>query len=152
MRTLLEQEESVLIMHRRMLLGALLPAMLAGAVPARAQDPGTARTFATQTSSGTVVLEVTPSWTAEGRLVVTLAANTHSGDLGSLNLLEAVRLHVDEIEYAPAEAGSLSGHHAQAKIVFTLPEPPSAFRLEIREGPSVPARVLKWPIEGVGGS
>jgi len=139
-----------MIKRRLMLLGALSLAMGAGVVPARAQEPGAARSFATQKSPGTVTLEVTPSWSAEGRLVVAVAANTHSGDLGSLNLGEAVRLFVGDDVYAPAEAGSLSGHHGEAKVVFTLPKPPTAFRIEIRDAPDAPIRVLKWPPEGDG--
>jgi hypothetical protein len=119
--------------------------------PVHAQDENPA--YATQTSEGAVTLEVTPKWTSDG-LVLTLTANTHSVDLASIDLGEAVRLYLsDDTATEPVRAGSLDGHHAEAEVVFELelPEAPTAFRIEIRGVADVDVRVLTWPLEGEGG-
>jgi hypothetical protein len=118
------------------------------ASPIQAQDPNPA--FATQTSEGEVTLEVTPTWTSDG-LVLTLVANTHSVDLAAIDLAEAVRLYLsDDVATEPVKAGALDGHHAEAEVVFELPEAPTAFRIEIRGVADVEVRILTWPPEGEG--
>lgn len=100
--------------------------------------------YETQESAGTVALELQPRW-ADGLLLVEVSANTHSVDLATLDLAGDVRLVVDEVEYAPVEAGSLSGHHARATLRFEVPERPAAFRIMIQDVPDSPLRILSWP-------
>lgn len=129
--------------------GAIALAIAAVAVPAQAQTAESDRTWPSRTSPGEVTLEATPTWSGTA-LVITLVANTHSVDLGSVDLTRSARLFVGDTEHAPADAGSLEGHHARARLVFELPEPPASFRLEIRDVPDVPLRVLAWPAADQG--
>ena len=105
-----------------------------------AQDTG----FAKQASVGQVTLELEPRW-QDGAFVLDIRANTHSVDLGGIKLEEAVRLIIGETSIAPTEAGSLSGHHASASLVFPLAKRPTSFTIEIRGVPDVPVRTLRWP-------
>ena len=100
-------------------------------------------TFATQTSEGEVTLELEPRW-RDGEFVIQVNANTHSADLSAVNLLEQTRLFIGDRELTPSEAGSLTGHHATATILFTLDERPTTFTIEIRDVPDVPVRRLTW--------
>lgn len=130
-------------------MGVLLLALASGAQPAHAQDTSDLRTWNTQKSAGEVTLDVTPEWTLKG-MTLKLSANTHSVELGEVNLREAVRLYVGDVAYTPAQAGSLGGHHGQASVLFAMSEVPTAFRVEIRDVPDVPLRVLKWPKDAGG--
>ncbi len=100
--------------------------------------------YVKQTSEGEVTLELSPQW-QDSVLVVEIRANTHVVDLSSVNLGEQIRLIVDGTEVSPVDAGSLSGHHAQATVVFRLEKRPSNFTIEVRDIPDVPLRVLTWP-------
>lgn len=108
------------------------------------EQPSTAGGYETQESADTVTLEVQPRW-ADGLLLVEVSANTHSVELATLDLTGAVRLVVDEVEYAPVDAGSLSGHHASTTLRFEVPERPAAFRILIQDVPDSPLRILSWP-------
>jgi hypothetical protein len=103
--------------------------------------------YAKQTSEGEVTLEVLPQW-RDSVLAVEISANTHSVELADVNLLEQVRLVIDDVEVIPAEAGSLSGHHATATVLFRLEKRPERFAIQIRDVPDVPLRVLTWPAAG----
>jgi hypothetical protein len=107
------------------------------------EQPSNAGGYETQESAGAVTLELQPRW-ADGLLLVEVSANTHSVDLATLDLAGDVRLVVDEVEYAPVEAGSLSGHHARATLRFEVPERPAAFHLMIQDVPDSPLRILSW--------
>ncbi len=119
-------------------------AVLAGPAGLAAQDTETTTTYEVRTSPGQVSLEAQPEW-RDGRLVVSLSANTHSVDLSTIELRESVRLVVGDLEYAPGESASLAGHHARAVLTFKVPWQPDAFTLRIRGVPDVPERVLQWP-------
>lgn len=101
--------------------------------------------YATRVSEGEVTLEVRPRWTG-GALVLEISADTHSVDLSTLDLADAVRIVVDGEEHAPSDATSLGGHHAVARVTFSsIPSIPSAFDVRIRGVPDVPERTLSWP-------
>lgn len=129
---------------RRFTVFLAVAALLVSAAVLDAQESQRAASYEAQVSTGQVSLEARPEW-REGRMAVSLSANTHSVDLSTLDLAESVRLVIGETEYAPVEAGSLSGHHARATLVFELPERPAAFTLRIRDVPDVKERVLQWP-------
>lgn len=126
------------------LLGALV-LWYTGPDALRAQETDTGTAYKAQTSAGQVSLEARPEWRG-GRLVVSLSANTHSVNLSTVDLAQSVRLVIGDQEFAPAEAGSLSGHHARATLVFQISAQPEAFQLRIRDVPDVEERVLEWPI------
>lgn len=135
-------------------LSALL-AMTPGFSRASAQEPregSGAQTaeYEPKVSEGRVTLELRPSW-ADRRLRFELSANTHSGDLGSLDLLDLVELVVGDRRFRPTTAGRLSGHHARTTLSFDLAERPERFALEIRGVPDVPVRTLRWPAEPAAG-
>lgn len=99
--------------------------------------------YEAQESAGSVTLELQPRW-SDGQFVLELSANTHSVDLASLDLAGDVRLVVGETEYAPVEAGSLSGHHSRATLTFEIPERPTEFHIMIQDVPDSPLRILSW--------
>lgn len=119
-------------------------ALWPGAVAVSAQETEATTTYEARTSQGQVSLEAQPEW-RDGRMVVSLAANTHSVDLSAIDLTESVRLLVGGMEYSPVEAGSFSGHHAKARLAFAVATRPDTFKLRIRNVPDVPERVLEWP-------
>jgi len=132
---------------------ALVPGMPAsaqhsghgGAPPASRAEALPAQTiFQPQESAGEVTLSLAPRW-SDGKLIVLLAANTHSVDLAALDLKQAIRLTIGENTIAPSAADSLSGHHARARVVFPLATAPEHFAIEIRGVPDVEVRVLHWP-------
>jgi hypothetical protein len=125
------------IVGATLLASAVTPAAYASEGP---QDTA----YVKQASEGEVTLELSPRW-QDSVLVVEIRANTHSVDLSSVDLGEQTRLIVDGTEVNPVEAGSLSGHHAQATVVFRLEKRPSSFTIEVRDIPDVPLRVLTWP-------
>lgn len=121
-----------------------------------AGGPGTARAqssgapggqgggYPPQISDGRVTLELAPRW-EDSVLVVRVSANTHSVALAELKLGELMRLVINEKEIAPVRAGTLSGHHGSADVVFRLASRPAAFSVRVRDVPDVPLRVLSWP-------
>lgn len=115
-----------------------------GAVAVSAQEMEAATTYEARTSEGQVSIEVQPEW-RDGRMVVSLSANTHSVDLSALDLTESVRLLAGGMEYSPVGSGALSGHHAKATLTFALAVRPDTFKLRIRNVPDVPERMLEWP-------
>lgn len=107
-------------------------------------DAGTDSLYATRTSKGEVTVEVRPRWSG-GAVVLEISADTHSVDLSTLDLADAVRLLVGGEEHAPSDATSLGGHHAVARVTFSsIPSLPSAFDVRIRGVPDVPERTLSW--------
>ena len=106
----------------------------------RSQEQG----YATQTSQGAVTLDLRPQWEG-GRLVIGIAATTHSGDLSQISLQDQVRLVVEADTLAPVETGALRGHHGQASVAFRLAGKPQRFTVIIRDVPDEPLRILKWP-------
>jgi hypothetical protein len=105
-----------------------------------AQEP----VYARQTSQGEVVLEVQPRW-EEGVLLFEITANTHTVELGGVDLLKSTRLLMGADTLAPVSAGSFKGHHASVTVRFEIRNRPEKFDLEIRDVPDVPVRVLRWP-------
>lgn len=125
--------------------GTAVALLLAGIGSAlAAQDPADVPGYETRTSPGQVSLDVTPRW-EDGSLIFEIAANTHSVDLGGVDLMGTVRLLRGDTPVEPSSAGSLTGHHARAEVVFRLDERPERFALEIRDIPDVPVRTLHWP-------
>ncbi len=118
------------------------PLLRVGGVASSAQDAE----YPPQLSEGEVTLVLSPRW-EDSALVVTVRANTHSVELGSLDLGALTRLVVGDEEIAPAQAGSLSGHHARATLIFRLKARPDHFAIRIRDVPDVPVRTLTWPEE-----
>lgn len=104
------------------------------------QDQG----YATQISQGTVTLELQPRW-EDGRLMIGIAATTHSGDLSEINLQRQVRLVVEGDSLAPEDTSALRGHHAETVVAFKLARRPQLFTVVIRDVPDEPLRILKWP-------
>ncbi len=131
------------------LLFATAPAPTAGdaAAPedgAGIQDAVADSVYPVRVSEGQVTLEVRPRWSG-GELVLQIAANTHSVDLSTVELMDAVRLLVDGREVEPDAATTLAGHHAVARVTFSsIATPPPAFDVRIRGVPDVAERTLSW--------
>ena len=113
---------------------------VAGATGSAQQGPG----YTKQVSPGAVRLELTPEW-QDSALVVLIRAETHSGELGVINLKEQVRLVVDRQVYEPAAASTLKGRRAVAWVLFRLPQKPQQFAISIWKVPDTDLRILRWP-------
>lgn len=111
-----------------------------GGVDRPSQDPA----YAKQVSSGAVTLELTPEW-QDTVLLVTVRAETRSGDLAMIYLKEQVRLVADRKVFTPEAASSLRGSRGVAWMIFRLPKKPEQFAISIRDVPDVELRILRWP-------
>lgn len=135
--------------YKGIVVAAAVFGLLSGGLgTARAQSSGApggqGGGYPPQVSKGRVTLEVAPRW-EDSVLVVGVSANTHSVALAELKLGELVRVVIDETEIAPVRAGTLSGHHSSADVVFRLASRPDTFSVTVRDVPDVPLRVLSWP-------
>lgn len=101
--------------------------------------------YATRSSGGEVSFEITPRGMVDGRFVVDVRANTHSGDLAEVDLGGVVALAVDGRELRPARADRLQGHHAAGSVAFQISPAPARFEIVLRGVRSMPARRLQWP-------
>jgi len=91
--------------------------VVVNAVACKATDQSTgSESYATRSSSGSVAFELTPRGVQNGRFVIDLRANTHSGDLSEIDLKRGVVLRAGDKELRPAVASELSGHHAGGSI------------------------------------
>lgn len=90
-----------------------------------------------------MAFDVAPVWD-RGRLELRLSANTHSGDLATIDLWRAVRVIARGDTLAPVGAEPLAGHHAQARVSFLIPDAPADFTVLIQDDSTRAARVLRW--------
>ncbi len=95
------------------------------------------------TETGDVEISLTPSWQGQ-QLVIDVAFNTHSVDLGPFDLSQITMLKYNKKEIKPTEASSLSGHHGSGKIIFQLNAFPKTFTLIIEGIPAVQKRIYNW--------
>lgn len=96
------------------------------------------------TGAGDVQVQLTPLDVENGRLKVEISANTHSVDLGEVNLQEQTILEFAGDTLKPASAPRLSGHHASGVLEFETGGEISAFTIRIRGIPLEEERVFAW--------
>ncbi|MBI3032488.1 hypothetical protein HYY69_03365 [Candidatus Woesearchaeota archaeon] len=96
------------------------------------------------TDDGNVAIDLTPTKIEQGKLLVDLAANTHSVDLSQFDLKQIISLTFDGKSMKPVEAPALSGHHANGILVFNAGEALKSFTITIEGIPQEQRRVYQW--------
>lgn len=96
------------------------------------------------TDSGDVSIALTPIKVENGRLYISIAANTHSVDLSQFNLEEIISLSYDGKSTKPAEASRLSGHHTSGELVFPVKGSLNGFTITILGVPKISERRFEW--------
>ncbi len=96
------------------------------------------------TDEGDVSIDLTPQKIEQGKLYVSLAANTHTVDLSGFNLKQIISLSFDDKVIKPREAPTLSGHHANGMLVFNVGKPLTSFTITIEGIPQQQKRVYQW--------
>ncbi len=108
-------------------------------------------TFSAKTTGsledGDVEIQLTPGLINDNRLVVKVAMNTHSVDLGAFDLVKITTLEYGGKTINPIEAKRPSGHHSYGKIIFDIGEELSSFKINIRGIPKIQNRVYEWNTE-----
>lgn len=90
-----------------------------------------------------VLVELIPLGAEDGNFIVSLAANTHSVNLGNVDLMESTILVIGGERFAPVQAPKLGGHHAGGELVFDhIPE--GAFSIIITGIPTSEERLFTW--------
>lgn len=93
---------------------------------------------------GDAVVDLKPRGPKNGRLVVSLSANTHSVDLGQFDLTRITTLEYQGKVFRPVKASRIGGHHTRSKIVFDIGEDITSFKIIIKGIPRVQERVYEW--------
>lgn len=100
--------------------------------------------FPSRTNDGAISFTLTPR-SEKGNLVVEVRANTHSGDLATLDLTRAMVMEVEGKIFHPTMAGSLTGHHASTTVTFEPGVIPAAFAIKLASGRESGNLVFRWP-------
>ncbi len=98
------------------------------------------------TSEGNVAIDLTPRF-SNNKLIVDIAANTHSVDLSQFDLLKIMALEYNGKTISPTSAPKLSGHHASGEIVFDVKEKLTSFKIMITGIPLQNKRIYNWEIK-----
>ncbi len=96
------------------------------------------------TEPGDVSMELTPLGIKDGRLQVSIVANTHSVDLSQFDLKEIAELESAGKKTKPVSAPVLSGHHASGLLEFDIDNPVKSFVIRIVGIPKVEERIFEW--------
>jgi hypothetical protein len=80
----------------------------------------------------------------QGHFVIAVKADTHSGDLGELDLQKAAVLHAAGVQYRPVAPVEFSGHHGEAQMAFALHEAPDTFVVTISGVRSMEPQRFEW--------
>lgn len=101
--------------------------------------------YAAKSTSGDVSFNLTPRGVENGHFLVDVRVDTHSGELGDLDLRDAATLQVGDRTYRPTDAVSLRGHHASGTLRFALAEAPANFAITIGGVRSMQDVTVRWP-------
>ncbi len=93
---------------------------------------------------GDAVVDLKPKAPKNGRLLVSLQANTHSVDLGQFDLTKITTLEYQGKVFRPVKASKIGGHHTRSKIIFDVGEDITSFKIIIKGIPNVQERVYEW--------
>ena len=96
------------------------------------------------TGQGDVLVEAAPKGMVDGKFVVEVSMNTHTVDLGTVDLAGNVVLVAGGKEFLPVDVPALSGHHSSGEIVFGIAQEPESFSIIITGVPSVEKREFNW--------
>ena len=133
------------IAKHKIIRSIVLICMLAAAFAASA---GAGQKFSSKSTGAMAgedaVIELTPELTDENTLVVRFSVNTHSVELSSYDLMQAVTLEYDGKKLKPAKSDRLRGHHSFGKLVFNIDAKPDKFKIIIEGIPAVKQRIYEW--------
>lgn len=134
----------------RMLLGVVVGALIVVAPgPAGAGEaaPGAKQSVA----GGGVTVAVTFLKDRADTLAFEVVLDTHSANLDGYRFEEIVRLRDGrggELTPTSVEGAKGSGHHREATVLFTWPDPkPASLELVVKGVAGVPERVFRWPVQ-----
>lgn len=96
------------------------------------------------TGNGDVEVSLTPQGVNGGQFAFTLALNTHSVDLSSLDLRQAATLEYNGKKVYAASGPQLGGHHINGKLTFPVDRIPGEFTVRIAGIPKQQERVYSW--------
>ncbi|MGE5848789.1 MAG: hypothetical protein ACM362_01520 [Candidatus Methylomirabilota bacterium] len=113
-----------------------------------AQAPAAARQ---SVSGGGVTVDVTFLKDRADAVAFQVVLDTHSGNLDGYRFEEIARLRDtrgNELGPAAVEGAKGSGHHREATVRFTWPEPkPKTLELVVKGVAGVPERVFRWTLQ-----
>ena len=101
--------------------------------------------FIRKTSESTVTIDLEPHKYSNGVLDIDISLNTHSVDMSKIDLKEQAKLVMNDQEYYPVDAPSLSGHHNSGTLRFEIPNEPGEHKIIITGIPDIEERVFSWP-------
>lgn len=101
--------------------------------------------YATRSNEGEISFQLTPQAPANGRLTVSVRADTHSGDLAEVDLRRVMQLHAAGKAYRPVSASTLGGHHSAGSVVFEIERLPSSFSITITGVRDMGELRFEWP-------
>lgn len=107
----------------------------------QAQD----QAYETKSNEGEVSFELTPRATDDGRLVVDLRVDTHSGDLSDLDLKALFSLSAGDETHRPVTVTTLRGHHSEGSITFEVGRTPESFTIAIGPLRGMRQQRFVWP-------
>ena len=135
----------------RLLAGILVTGLLLSIGP-RTAGAGEAPTTAKQSvSGGGVTVDVTFLKDRADAAAFQVVLDTHSGNLDGYRFEEIVRLRDGrggEVAPAAVEGAKGSGHHREATVRFTWPDPrPAGLELLVKGVAGVPERMFRWSLQ-----
>lgn len=130
----------------RSLAIVLTVVILVGAVACSSSvSTAAAGPYATRSSQGDIAFDLTPREPTEGRFIIDIRVNTHSGDLADLDLRKVAALEAAGSTYRPIEATSLSGHHSAGSITFEIQHVPEHFAVTLTGVRAMGDLRFEWP-------
>ena len=135
----------------RLLAGILVTGLLLSIGP-RTASAGEAPTAAKQSvSGGGVTVDVTFLKDRADAAAFQVVLDTHSGNLDGYRFEEIARLRDGrggEVAPAAVEGAKGSGHHREATVRFTWPDPrPAGLELLVKGVAGVPERLFRWSLQ-----
>lgn len=91
------------------------------------------------------MFKLTPKGVEGGKFLVKIEVDTHSGNLGDLDLQRVTTLHVDSEILKPIEPINLGGHHSGSTLIFEQSYEPSEFEIRITGVRQMGDLVFRWP-------
>ena len=96
------------------------------------------------TEDGDASIELTPLSFDNGRLIVALAANTHSVALDKFDLNKITTLEYANKIIKPSSVPSMSGHHVNGQLAFDVGDAMNGFTIKIDGIPKAEKRIFEW--------
>ena len=104
-------------------------------------------TYTAQTTGTTgnedVEITLTPTYN-NGKLTLQIAVNTHSVDISQYNLARIALLTMNGKTYTPISAPTLTGHHTNGELIYSIPTQPKEFTITITGIQKIEKRAYTW--------